>query len=149
MPNKITLHRVITAPPEKVYKAFVTPDALARWIPPHGFTCKVFKLDARVGGVHKASFTNFTTGKEEAFGGTYLDVVPNELLRYNDQFEDPNLPGSMIVTVRFKKVMNGTELTITQEGIPDMIPVEFCYVGWQQSLSYLANLVEPDIPDQG
>lgn len=147
MPGTITLHRVLQCSPEKLYRAFTTPEALARWSPPHGFTCQVHHLDAKVGGTHKASFTNFTTGHSHSFGGTYLEVVPNERLRYNDQFDDPSLPGSMTVTVTMKAVASGTDLTIVQDGIPDMIPLDMCYLGWQQSLLYLANLVEPNIPD--
>lgn len=147
MPSTVTLHRVLTCPPEKIYRAFTEPAALARWIPPDGFTCTVHHLDPRVGGTHKASFTNFTTGKEESFGGTYLELIPGELIRYNDQFDDPTLPGTMTVTIRMTKVLNGTELHIEQDGIPDIIPLEYCYVGWQQSLAHLAKLVEPHIPD--
>lgn len=147
MPGTITLHRVIKCSPEKLYRAFTTPEALARWIPPHGFTCKVHHMDVRVGGTHKVSFTNFTTGNTHSFGGTYLEVRPNELLRYNDQFDDPNLPGSMTVTVTLKAVSSGTDLHIVQDGVPDMIPLDMCYLGWQESLQYLANLVEPDIQE--
>lgn len=147
MSGTVTLHRVLQCAPEKVYKAFTIADALARWIPPHGFTCTVEHLDARVGGTHKAFFTNFSTGHRHSFGGTYLELVPGELIRYNDQFDDPSLPGEMLVTIQMKEVANGTDLRIVQEGIPDSIPVEFCYVGWQQSLEYLAHLVEPNIPD--
>lgn len=142
MPGTVTIHRILQCPPEKLYRAFTTPEALARWIPPNGFTCSVEHMDVRVGGTHKASFTNFTTGDKESFGGTYIEVVPNEFLRYNDQFDDPNLPGSMEVTVRMKAVANGSELHIEQKGIPDSIPLEYCYVGWQQSLEHLAKLVE-------
>lgn len=147
MPGTITLHRVIKCSPEKLYRAFTTPEAMARWIPPHGFTCQVHHMDVRVGGTHKASFTNFTTGNTHSFGGTYLEVRPNELLRYNDQFDDPNLPGSMTVTVKLKAVTSGTDLHIVQEGVPDMIPLDMCYLGWQESLQYLANLVEPNIQE--
>ncbi|MFI5032934.1 MAG: SRPBCC family protein [Reyranellales bacterium] len=145
MPNTVRLHRVLATTPEKLYRAFLEPDALAKWLPPNGFACTVHHLEARVGGTHKASFRNFTTGKGESFGGRYLELVPNERLRYTDSFDDPNLPGEMTVTVSLKKVVVGTELTITQEGIPDPIPVEACYLGWQQSLENLAKLVEPDI----
>ena len=147
MPNTITLHRVFKAPPERVYRAFLDADAMCKWLPPHGFTAKVHHLDARVGGTHKMSFTNFGTGSSHSFGGTYLELVPNERIRYNDQFDDPNLPGQMQVTVSLKAVMTGTEISIVQEGIPDAIPVEFCYLGWQESLTLLALVVEPEIPD--
>lgn len=147
MPGTITLHRVLKCTPEKLYRAFTTPEALARWIPPHGFTCQVHHMDVRVGGTHKASFANFTTGNSHSFGGTYLEVRPNELLRYNDQFDDPNLPGSMTVTIKLKAVSSGTVLQIVQEGVPDMIPLDMCYLGWQESLQYLANLVEPNIQE--
>ena len=145
MPNTVRLHRVLATTPEKLYRAFLEPDAVAKWLPPNGFACTVHHLEARVGGTHKMSFRNFTTGKGESFGGRYLELVPNERLRYTDSFDDPNLPGEMTVTVSLKKVMVGTELTITQEGVPDPIPVEACYLGWQQSLENLAKLVEPDI----
>jgi uncharacterized protein YndB with AHSA1/START domain len=144
--NVVHLHRVLTAKPEKVYRAFLDPDAMARWLPPNGFTCKVHHMDARVGGTFKMSFTNFTTGTTMAFGGDYLELVPNERLRYTDIFDDPHLPGVMTVTITLKKVTVGTELTAVQEGIPDMIPLEACYLGWQQSLQNLARLVEPEIP---
>jgi uncharacterized protein YndB with AHSA1/START domain len=144
--NTVHLHRVITAKPEKVYRAFLEPDAMARWIPPNGFTGKVHHMDAKVGGTFKMSFTNFTSGTVIAFGGDYLEVVPNERLRYTDVFDDPNLPGVMTVTVSLKKVSVGTELSITQEGIPEIIPLEACYLGWQESLRNLARLVEPEIP---
>lgn len=145
-PNTVHLHRVITAKPEKVYRAFLDPDAMARWIPPNGFTGKVHHMDAKVGGTFKMSFTNFTSGTVIAFGGDYLEMVPNERLRYTDVFDDPNLPGVMTVTVSLKKVSVGTELSITQEGIPEIIPLEACYLGWQESLRNLARLVEPEIP---
>ena len=145
MPNTVRLHRVLATTPQKLYRAFLEPDALAKWLPPNGFACTVHHLEARVGGTHKMSFRNFTTGKGESFGGRYLELVPNERLRYTDSFDDPNLPGEMTVTVSLKKVMVGTELSITQEGVPDPIPVEACYLGWQQSLENLAKLVEPDI----
>jgi uncharacterized protein YndB with AHSA1/START domain len=147
MPNTIHLHRVLNAPPEKVYKAFLDPDAMARWLPPHGFTARVNEIDARVGGGYKMSFTNFTTGKSQSFGGKYVELTPNKQLRYTDKFDDPNLPGEMQVTVTLTKVMCGTDLKIVQEGVPEMIPVEMCYLGWQQSLNMLALLVEPNIPD--
>ena len=147
MSGTIRLHRVLKAPPQRVYKAFLDPDAMAKWLPPHGFTCKVHHVDAKVGGTHKASFTNFTTGKSHSFGGKYLELKPGELIRYTDVFDDPNLPGEMHVTVTLKKVFCGTEISIVQEGLPDVIPVEGCYLGWQESLGQLANLVEPEIPD--
>jgi len=147
MPNTVRLHRVLRAPPEKVYRAFVDADAMIKWLPPHGFTAKVHHLDAKVGGTFKMSFTNFTTGIGHSFGGSYLELVPHERLRYTDKFDDPNLPGELQVTVTLKKVSCGTELNIVQEGIPDVIPVEMCYLGWQESLGQLARLVEPDIPD--
>jgi len=145
--NTVHLHRVIAAKPEKVYRAFLDADALARWIPPNGFTCKVHQIDAKVGGKHKASFTNFTTGKTMSFGGEFLELVPNERLKYTDRFDDPNLNGEIEVTVDLRKVSVGTELTIVQAGIPDVIPLEACYLGWQESLANLARLVEPEIPD--
>jgi uncharacterized protein YndB with AHSA1/START domain len=144
--NTVRLHRVLTTTPEKIYRAFIEPDAMARWLPPNGFTCKVHHLDAKVGGTFKMSFTNFSTGTPIAFGGEYLELVPNERLRYTDIFDDPNLPGVMTVTVDLKKVSVGTELSIVQEGIPDAIPLEACYLGWQESLRHLARLVEPEIP---
>ena len=145
MPGTVRLHRVLTTKPGKVYRAFIEADALAKWLPPNGFTCTVHELDARVGGAHKMSFRNFTTGHSHSFGGTYLELVPNERLRYTDKFDDPNLPGEMQVTITLKKVLVGTELNVVQEGVPDVIPVEACYMGWQQSLENLAKLVEPDI----
>ncbi len=144
--NAVHLHRVLTAKPKKVYRAFLDPDAMARWLPPNGFTGKVHHMDATVGGTFKMSFTNFTTGTAISFGGEYLELVPNERLRYTDVFDDPNLPGVMTVTITLKKVSVGTELTAVQEGIPDVIPVEACYLGWQESLQNLARLVEPEIP---
>jgi uncharacterized protein YndB with AHSA1/START domain len=144
--NTVLLHRVLTAPPEKVYRAFIDPDALARWIPPNGFTGKVQHMDVKVGGTFKMSFTNFSTGTVISFGGDYLEVVPNERLRYTDVFDDPNLPGVMTVTITLKKVSVGTELTAVQEGVPHVIPLEACYLGWQESLRNLARLVEPEIP---
>ncbi len=145
--NTIQLHRVLRATPERVYRAFLDPDAMAKWIPPNGFTGKVHQMDARVGGTHRMSFTNFSTGKSDSFGGKYIELVPNERIRYTDAFDNPNLPGEMQVTVTFKKVSVGTELTIVQEGVPDVIPPEACYLGWQESLVLLAKLVEADIPD--
>lgn len=145
--NTVRLHRVIAAKPEKVYRAFLDADALARWIPPNGFTGKVHQMDAKVGGKFKMSFTNFTTGKSMSFGGEYLELIPNERLRYTDNFDDPSLKGEIQVTVDLKQVSVGTELTIVQAGIPDIIPLEACYLGWQESLANLARLVEPEIPD--
>ena len=146
--STVRLHRVLRSTPERVYKAFLDPDAMCKWLPPNGFTGKVHHLDARVGGSHKMSFTNFTTGNSHSFGGEYKELVPNERLRYTDKFDNPNLPGEMQVTVTLKKVMVGTEVSIVQEGIPEMIPVEACYLGWQESLTLLAKLVEAEIPDQ-
>lgn len=143
----VRLHRVLRAPPERVYRAFLDPDAMARWLPPHGFTGKVHHMDARVGGSYRMSFTNFSTGTSQAFGGTYVELTPHERIRYLDKFEDPNLPGEMTVTVSLRAVACGTDVDIVQEGIPAMIPTEFCYLGWQESLQLLAFLVEPDIPD--
>ncbi len=145
MPNTVRLHRVIAAPPEKVYRAFLDPDALARWLPPNGFTARVHAMDARVGGGHRMSFTNFTTGKSHDFGGEYVELKPNERLRYTDRFDDPGLPGEMQVTVDLREVSVGTDITIVQEGVPDIIPLEACYLGWQDSLRHLARLVEPDL----
>lgn len=145
MPNTIRLHRVLRTTPEKLYRAFLEPDALVKWLPPHGFTCKVHQLDARVGGTHKMSFTNFTTSQSHSFGGTYMELVPQELIRYTDKFDDPNLPGEMQTTITLKKVSVGTEIQIVQEGVPEVIPPEACYLGWQESLTLLAQLVEPDI----
>ena len=145
MPNTVRLHRILSARPEKVYRAFLEPDAMARWIPPNGFTGTVHQIEPRVGGVHRMSFTNFTTGARHTFGGEYRELVPNERLRYTDRFDDVNLSGEIQVTVTLKKVSVGTELTIVQEGIPDVIPVEACYLGWQESLRNLARLVEPEI----
>jgi uncharacterized protein YndB with AHSA1/START domain len=147
MPGTVRLHRVLAAPPERVYRAFLTPEALARWLPPSGFTATVHHLDAKVGGTFKMSFTNFASGKSHAFGGAYLELKPNERLCYTDTFDDPNLPGEMRVTVTLKAVSVGTDLHIEQAGIPALIPVEACYLGWQQSLMQLAALVEPNIPD--
>ena len=144
--NTIKLHRVLRSTPERVYKAFLDPDAMAKWLPPNGFTGKVHQMDAKVGGTHKMSFTNFTTGKSESFGGKYLELVPNERIRYTDVFDDKNLPGEMTVTVTLKKVSVGTELSVVQEGVPSAIPPEACYLGWQESLILLAKLVEAEIP---
>ena len=145
MPSVVNLHRVIAAKPGKVYRAFLEADALASWLPPFGYTCTVHALEPKEGGKHRLSFRNFTTGKSHAFGGTYLKLVPAELLVYTDAFDDPNLPGEMKVTVRLKAVSVGTEMTVVQENVPDVIPVEACYLGWQESLRKLAKLVEPDI----
>ncbi|WP_027059712.1 SRPBCC family protein [Mesorhizobium loti] len=145
MPGTVRLHRVLTTSPEKAYRAFVEADALAKWLPPNGFTCTVHQFEAKVGGTFKMSFRNFTTGGSHAFGGEYLELVPGERLRYTDRFDDPNLPGEIQVTVILKKVLVGTEIDITQAGIPDAIPVEACYLGWQESLRNLAKLVEPEI----
>ncbi|MCB9947327.1 MAG: SRPBCC family protein [Rhodospirillaceae bacterium] len=145
MPNTIRLHRVIAAKPEKVYRAFVEPDAIASWIPPFGFVCTVHELDARAGGRHRMSFRNFTTGTSHAFGGTYLEVVAGQRLVYTDEFDDPNLPGEMKVTVTLQAVSVGTDMTIEQQGVPDVIPTEACYLGWQDCLQKLARLVEPEI----
>ena len=145
--NTVRLHRVIAAKPEKIYRAFLDPDALARWLPPNGFTGKVHHMEAKVGGTFKMSFTNFTTGGSHGFGGKYLELVPHERLRYTDVFDDLNLPGEMLVTVTLTKVSVGTEINITQEGVPDVIPLEACYLGWQESLLNLARLVEPEIPN--
>ncbi|HTC63939.1 MAG TPA: SRPBCC family protein [Candidatus Saccharimonadales bacterium] len=145
--NTIRLHRVLRATPEKVYRAFIDADARAKWLPPNGFTGKVHHLDAKVGGSHKMSFTNFTTGHSHSFGGEFLELVPQERIRYADRFDDPNLPGEMHITVTLKKISCGTELNIVQEGIPAVIPTEACYLGWQESLMNLAKLVEADIPD--
>ena len=145
--NTIRLHRVVRSMPEKVYRAFLDAEAMSKWIPPHGFTCKVHHLDAKVGGTYKMAFTNFTTGKSHSFGGKYLELVPHERIRYTDKFDDPNLPGEISVTITLKKVSCGTELNIVQEGVPAVIPAEACYLGWQESLSQLAQLVEPEIPN--
>ena len=148
MSSTIRLHRVFRASPERVYRAFLDPDAMVKWLPPNGFTAKVHRMDARVGGSFGMSFTNFTTGKSHSFGGEYLELVPHGRIRYTDRFDDPNLPGVMQVTIALKKVSCGTEVNITQEGLPDIIPAEACYLGWQESLALLANLVEAEIPDQ-
>ena len=142
----VTLHRVLKAKPEKVYRAFLNAAAMAKWLPPYGFTCTVHHMDAKVGGTFKMSFENFSTGASHSFGGEYLELVPDQLLRYTDKFDDPNLPGEMQVTVSLKAVIGGTELTAVQSGIPAVIPVEMCYLGWQESLAQLAQLVEPEIP---
>src|SRR5690349_22893526 len=146
--NTVRFHRVLRAKPERVYRAFLDADAMAKWLPPNGFTGKVHQLDAKVGGTYKMSFTNFTTGASHSFGGTYFDLTANERLRYTDKFDDPNLPGEMQTTITLKQVFCGTELNITQEGIPPVIPVEACYLGWQESLELLAKLVEAEIPDE-
>ena len=147
MPGTVRLHRVLRTKPEKVFRAFTDADALARWLPPNGFLCKVEHVDAKVGGSFRMSFRNFTTGNGHSFGGKYLEFVANERLVYTDKFDDPNLKGEMVTTVTLKKNLAGTELNVTQEGIPDVIPTEMCYLGWQDSLGHLARLVEPEIPD--
>ena len=146
--NTVRLHRVLRATPERVYRAFLDADAMAKWLPPNGFTGKVHQLDAKVGGTYKMSFTNFSTGKSHAFGGTYLELKPHERIRYTDKFDHPGPPGEMQTTITLKQVFCGTELNLTQEGIPAMIPAEACYLGWQESLILLAKLVEAEIPDQ-
>lgn len=143
--HTVRLHRVLRTTPERLYRAFLDPDAMAKWLPPNGFTGKVHHLDARVGGRYRMSFTNFTTGQSHAFGGEYLELLPNERLRYTDQFDDPNLPGEMQTTVTLRPVLGGTELSVVQEGIPEAIPTEMCYLGWQESLVLLAKLVEAEI----
>lgn len=145
--NKVQLHRVLTAAPEKVFRAFTEPDAMASWLPPYGFIAKVHSMDVKEGGSYKMSFINFTTGNAHSFGGEYLEIKPNELIKYTDRFDDPNLPGEMITTIQLKAVSCGTELIAIQEGIPDAIPTEMCYLGWQESLDKLKRLVEPNIPD--
>ena len=145
--NTIRLHRVLRAAPDKVYRAFLDPDAMAKWLPPNGFTGKVYQMDPRVGGTYKMSFTNFTTGKSHSFGGTYVELKPHECIRYTDKFDDPNLPGEMQTTITLDRVSCGTELNIVQEGVPGAIPAEACYLGWQESLILLSKLVEADIPD--
>jgi uncharacterized protein YndB with AHSA1/START domain len=147
MPSTIRLHRVFAAPPERVYRAFLDPGAMCKWLPPNGFTGTVHEMDAKVGGRYRMSFTNFGTGNSHAFGGEYLELVPNERLKYSDRFEDPGLPGEMTTTVTLKKVSVGTEVQIVQEGVPDVIPAEACYLGWQESLALLKMVVEPEIPD--
>ena len=146
--NTVRLHRVLRATPERVYRAFLDGDAMAKWLPPNGFTGKVHHIEAKVGGSYKMSFTNFTTGARHSFGGEFLELVPNERIRYTDRFDDPNLPGEMQVTVRLRNVVGGTELEIVQEGVPEVIPPEACYLGWQESLALLARLVEAEIPDE-
>ena len=148
MPSTIRLHCVLRAAPERVYRAFFDPDAMVKWLPPNGFTGKVHHMDARIGGSYKMSLTNFTTGKRHSFGGEYLELVPHQRIRYTDTFDDPNLPGAMHVTITLKKLSCGTEVNITQEGVPDIIPAEACYLGWQESLALLAKLVEAEIPDE-
>jgi uncharacterized protein YndB with AHSA1/START domain len=145
--NTIRLHRVLRAPPERIYRAFLNADAMTKWLPPNGFTGKVHHMDAKVGGGYKMSFTNLTTGKSHSFGGTFIELVPDARIRHTDKFDDPNLPGEMQTTIALKKVSCGTELNVVQEGIPDMIPAEACYLGWQESLVLLAKLVEAEIPD--
>jgi uncharacterized protein YndB with AHSA1/START domain len=145
--NTIKLHRVLRATPERVYRAFLDPDAMAKWLPPNGFTGKVHQMDAKVGGTYKMSFTNFTTGQSHSFGGKYVELVPNQRLRYSDRFDDPNLPGEMMTTVTISKVSVGVELNVTQEGVPAVIPAEACYLGWQESLTLLAKLVEAEIKE--
>ena len=145
--NTVRLHRVLPAKPEKVYRAFLDADAMAKWLPPNGFTCKVHTMEPKVGGRHRMSFTNFTTGKAHSFGGEFLELVPHDLIRYTDKFDDPNLPGEIIVTIKLKAVSVGTEISIVQEGLPTVIPLEACYLGWQQSLINLEKLVEPEIPN--
>jgi uncharacterized protein YndB with AHSA1/START domain len=147
MPNTVQFHRVLRATPERIYRAFLDPDAMVKWLPPNGFTGKVDHMEPRVGGTYRMSFTNFTSGKSHAFGGEYLELVPHERLRWTDRFEDPNLPGEMRVTVTLKKVSVGTDVSIVQEGLPDVIPPEACCLGWQESLTLLAKLVEAEIPD--
>jgi uncharacterized protein YndB with AHSA1/START domain len=145
--NTIRLHRVLTAPPERIYRAFLDADAMVKWLPPHGFTGKVHEMDARVGGSYRMSFTNFSTGHTEFFSGKYLELVPSELIRNTDKFDDPNLPGEMVTTITLKQVSCGTELNIVQEGVPEVMPAEACYLGWQESLTLLAQLVNAEIPD--
>jgi uncharacterized protein YndB with AHSA1/START domain len=147
MPSTIRLHRILRATPERVYRAFLEADAMVKWLPPNGFTAKVHAIDAKVGGTYKMSFTNFSTGRSHSFGGKYVELVPHERLCYTDKFDDPNLPGEIKVTITLKKVSVGTELNVTQEGIPDVIPAEACYLGWQESLILLGKLVEAEIPD--
>ncbi len=147
MANIVKLHRILTAPVEKIFKAFTDADALASWLPPYGFVCKVHSMDLKVGGTYKMTFTNFTTGNAHSFGGEYLEVIVNEKLKYSDKFDNPNLPGQMITTIELKKVLCGTELFVTQEDIPNAIPPEMCYLGWQESLDKLKRLVEPNIPN--
>jgi uncharacterized protein YndB with AHSA1/START domain len=145
--HTVQLHRVIRTTPDRIYRAFLDADAMAKWLPPYGFTCKVQHMDAKVGGTFRMSFTNFTSGNSNAFGGEYLELIPNERIRYSDKFDDPNLPGEMVTTVTLKKVSCGTEFSVVQEGIPEVIPTEMCYLGWQESIEQLVKLVEPVIPD--
>ncbi|HWA87472.1 MAG TPA: SRPBCC family protein [Opitutus sp.] len=145
--NTIKLHRVLRAAPEKVYRAFLDPAAMAKWLPPYGYTCTVHHMDPKVGGTYKMSFTNFTSGKSHSFGGKYIELVPGQRLSYTDQFDDPNLPGAMVTTVALKPVIGGTDVSIEQTGVPAVIPAEMCYLGWQESLAQLAKVVEPDIPE--
>ncbi|HEY0940098.1 MAG TPA: SRPBCC family protein [Steroidobacter sp.] len=147
MPGTVRIHRVLRSKPNRVYRAFLDPDAMVKWLPPHGFTAKVHQVDAKVGGVYRMSFTNFSTGQSNAFGGKYLELVPDQRLRYTNEFDDPNLPGEMITTVDIKPVASGVEINIVQEGIPDVIPTDPCYLGWQESVELLARLVEPEIPN--
>lgn len=147
MPGTVTFHRILRAPPERVYRAFLDPDAMVKWLPPHGFTGKIEHIDARVGGTYRMAFTNFCTGSSHSFGGEYLELQPHTLIRYVDRFDDPNLAGEMQVTISLTPAIVGTEVNITQDGIPDVIPLAFCYLGWQESLSMLAQLVEAEIPD--
>ena len=146
--NNVKLHRVLRSTPERIYRAFIDPDAMAKWLPPNGFTGKVHQMEAKVGGTYKMSFTNFSTGKAHSFGGKFLELTPHERIRYTDKFDDANLPGEMLTTINLRKVSCGTEVNITQEGIPEMIPAEACYLGWQESLVLLGKLVEAEIPDQ-
>jgi uncharacterized protein YndB with AHSA1/START domain len=146
-PGTVQLHRVFRCPPERLYRAFLDPDAMVKWLPPYGFTGKIHRMDARVGGGYHMSFTNFGTGHSHSFSGTYVELTPGERIRYVNKFDDPNLPGEMQVTITLRKVLCGTEMEIVQAGIPAMIPVEFCYLGWQESLAMLANVVDPEIPD--
>ena len=147
MPNTVRLHRILATKPEKIYRAFLEPDAMAKWLPPYGFTCQVHQMDAKVGGTYRMSFRNFGSGNSHSFGGEYLELVPFEKIRYTDKFDDPNLPGTMQTIVSLAQVSCGTEVSIVQEGIPEVIPAEMCYLGWQESLMQLAKLVEPQIPD--
>ena len=147
--NTVQLHRVLRCSPERIYRAFLDADAMTKWLPPYGFTCKVLHMEARVGGTFRMSFTNFSSGRGHSFGGEYRELVPNQRIAYSDKFDDPNLPGEMLTTVSLRPVVCGTELSVVQAGIPEMIPVEMCYLGWQESLDQLARLVEPVIPDEG
>jgi uncharacterized protein YndB with AHSA1/START domain len=145
--NTIRLHRVLKTTPEKIYRAFLDADAIAKWLPPHGFTCRVHQMEARVGGSYQMSFTNFSTGHSHSFGGKFIELVASERIRHTDEFDDPNMPGEMVTTITLRQVSCGTELNVVQEGVPEMIPPEACYLGWQESLTFLAQLVEPEIPD--